>query len=1730
MGTFQPTSGHVAPFTRTSEVTRIHPQLSAHELNRCHLSDPRRVQLRALFSASSLICVSAPSRIRASAMSRIRAHFSADSASSSARRPSFSVQLSLAISPQCLGALGQPFVDHPAEFSRPASQPPCRVFSASVWTILPSFLGQRLNHPAEFSRPASGPSCRDDCAMPLPRTRPMPSTRANTHTHSQCHPQSRMPDRCHASSSSQPCPRPDVPILTPVRVIPRPRPAEIRPFISHRSDPFLHIGAPITRLAAPMEAALELARAKDTKERMAGVEHLHQVLEASRKTLSSSEVTSLVDVCLDLLKDNNFRVSQGALQSLASAAVLSGEHLKLHFNALLPAVVERLGNAKQPVRDAARRLLLTLMEVSSPTIIVERAGSYAWMHKSCRVREEFARTVTSAIGLFASTELPLQRAILPPILQMLNDPNHGVREAAISCIEVAKLVMYSEVGPQFRDELQRHHLPSMLLKDINARLEKIEPKSRSTDGISNNYSAGEVRSANLSSKKSSPKAKRSARQVSLFGEQRLSLMRMPRPIAETCPSPVSDSDLEFSSNPITDGDITEKPVDPIKVYLEKELIREFENIGSTLVPEKDWSIRIAAMQRVEALVIGVASSYVVSLLIKTVSLLIKTVQLIMHAIFYSVPLGAADYSCFRGLLKQLVSPLNTQLSDRRSSIIKQACHLLNFLSKELLGDFEACAEMFIPVLFKLVVITVLVIAESADNCIKTMLRNCKVGRALPHIADSAKYDKNAVLRARCCEYALLILEHWPDASEVQRSAELYEDLIKCCVVDAMGEVRSTARTLYRMFARTWPERSRHLLMSLDPAIQKIINEEDGGIHKRHSSPSVRERSSHFSLASQPSASSHLPGYGTSAIVAMDRSANLPSGMSQSSGLLLPQTKSVGGERSLESVLHASKQKVSAIENLLKGLDVSEKGRSSSLDLVQELTRDAPSVMTKGNNRNCGLVLSDIITQIQASKDSAKASYRSSVDHESFSALNSYTARRASEKLQDRGLVEENAELRDIRRFMNSHVDRQYLETPYKDAIRDSHNNHVPNFQRPLSRKNTAGRMSASRRRSFDDSQLPLGDLSSYVDGPASLHDTLSEGLNSTSDWKARVAAFNYLRSLLQQGPRGIQDITQSFEKVMKLFFQHLDDPHHKVAQAALSTLADLIPACRKPFESYVERILPHVFSRLIDPKELVRQPCSSTLEIVSKSYSIDSLLPALLRSLDEQRSPKAKLAIIEFAIGSFNKHQSNSEGAANIGILKLWLAKLTPLVHDKNTKLKDAAISCIISMHTHFDSIAVLNFILSLSVEEQNYLIRGLKQRTPRIEVDLMNFVQSKKERQRSKSSYDPSDVIGTSSEEGYIGTSKKSNLFGRYSGGAVDTDSVRKWSSLQEPTYMTRSIGQLSDGTHDFYHGAETGSNIGISVSKEKDLKFGALTTSKNDGLWTTPLESKDSNSYIEHTSTPHLDVNGLVGSDHLQIFLDAGADNGSSSDLGLNHLKLSALKINPTLETGPNIPQILHLICNGDDGSPANKRDALQQLVEASVANDQSIWSKYFNQILTAVLEVLDDSESWTRELALSLILEMLKNQKNAMEDSVEIIIEKLLHVTKDDVAKVASEAENCLNTILSQYGPFRCLSVIVPLLVTEDEKTLVTCINCLTKLVGRLSQEELMSQLPSFLPSLFDAFGNQSADVRKTVVFCLVDIYIMLGKAFMPYLEGLNNTQLRLVTIYANRISQARTGTLR
>jgi CLIP-associating protein 1/2 len=137
----------------------------------------------------------------------------------------------------------------------------------------------------------------------------------------------------------------------------------------------------------------------------------------------------------------------------------------------------------------------------------------------------------------------------------------------------------------------------------------------------------------------------------------------------------------------------------------------------------------------------------------------------------------------------------------------------------------------------------------------------------------------------------------------------------------------------------FPDRQIPALHSFIGEKMQIINDEDGGVHKRYASPSLRDRVVQPSRASSHSSGTHVPGYGTSAIVAMDKSAAISSDSSfPSNNLRLSQSKTIGrsSERSLESVLSSSKEKVSAIESLLKGVSMSGQNfsaaRSTSLDL------------------------------------------------------------------------------------------------------------------------------------------------------------------------------------------------------------------------------------------------------------------------------------------------------------------------------------------------------------------------------------------------------------------------------------------------------------------------------------------------------------------------------------------------------------------------------------------------------------------------------------------------------------------------------------------------------------------------------------------------------------------------------------------------------------------------------
>lgn len=1068
-----------------------------------------------------------------------------------------------------------------------------------------------------------------------------------------------------------------------------------------------------------------------------------------------------------------------------------------------------------------------------------------------------------------------------------------------------------------------------------------------------------------------------------------------------------------------EGDITRKSVEPIKVFSEKDLTKEIEKIMSTLQADNEWSIRITAMQRVEGIVLG----------------------------------GAADYSAFPMLIKQLVTPLITQLLDRRSSVVKQACHLLIFLSKELLRDFEPCAELLIPALLKNVVITVSVIAESADNCIKEMLRNCKVARILPRIIEFAKNDRSAILRVRCCEYAVLMLEYWVDTPEMQRSANLYEDLIKCCISDATSEVRSGARACYRIFSRIWPERSHQLFSSFEPSRQKMINDDDVEAHQKHLSPVVKLR--------HPQSNPCIPT-AMDKVVKVDLRTSFPSEDQQSAlvkiSLQLDDMTSKSSAEDIKDGTLATGHPFEERRELEKERvpdEYPDKCDSDNNAGISSISCDVPSATPFESAPEISLSESTIVTIVQD-----KAECRPNTEQQKSSLQ---VGSKDSEKLLKQSFAKTSSDGSSRVQPGTQQVEKHCVSssTPRKAVVhKEPQNNYTPNFRRPLLSKQMTNLFYASTRGDLDSKQLIWGEMVNSMDVPSSLTEALSLGVNPRSDWMMRVYAFDFLRqSLLERGPKGIQEVAQNFEKVMRFVSRYLNDPHHKVAHAALLSLAEIMPVFKKPFEHYLDKMLPHIFSRLNDPKESIKQKCLAILKLGGEIFSIDSLLPALLRSLDEQKSAKSKLAVLEFANASFVKCTVNSDSYSSSSFLKPWLGKLTLLFKDRNNKLKEAAVIGLSSIYSHYDPASMLSFLVTLSMEEQKQLRWAMKQLIPMIESELEEFLQQKRHKQNVPS-------------------------FDRF----ASTDQRHAKSFVEK-----QNKPQQHDACQSNYYGADDIFSSAFQYLPNIPLEVYEHHTGKVESVSGNESYGQKAEIMDKGSSTTRLS-SGFPGRSDYSV-LSENTVESRSKDVWINDFQ----------SHGPGISQTYH-------------QDTPSQMDKGPETGGHSVLIKNLHQMSSSLLEMLDNPDESTREFALSLLVEILEKQGKAMENCIEALVAKLLHATKGAALKVVNQAHICLTTVVTKFDPVRCLRAIASQLVCHDEKILVVSINSLSKLVTRLSQDDLMTQLSTFLPALLDASENHSPYVRKAVLLCLADTYLKLGPVLLPHLDRLDGAQLRLVVTSA------------
>eukprot|EP01048_Picozoa_sp_COSAG05_P008342 COSAG05_NODE_630_length_8210_cov_5.004563_3_plen_588_part_00 len=237
---------------------------------------------------------------------------------------------------------------------------------------------------------------------------------------------------------------------------------------------------------------------------------------------------------------------------------------------------------------------------------------------------------------------------------------------------------------------------------------------------------------------------------------------------------------------------------------------------------------------------------------------------------------------------------------------------------------------------------------------------------------------------------------------------------------------------------------------------------------------------------------------------------------------------------------------------------------------------------------------------------------------------------------------------------------------------------------------------------------------------AQIGDTLARC--NDSQWSIRAAAFDELRTTFCAAEHAM-DVLRSFGTLVECSIEHANDAHHRVCQAVLTMLASYFGLFADQLESYLERILPKVFLKISDAKEGTRDAAVKVLEAMRVAYSCEVLLPLLLRTL-EHTNTKVRLSCIDFL--HYLLEHCQAEAApylSSASHMKAFIARLCPLVTDKNAALRKLAARTLAQLHSanapHF-----LAGMAPLPLSEQTNAKKAMEAHVIGLDAELADYIR----------------------------------------------------------------------------------------------------------------------------------------------------------------------------------------------------------------------------------------------------------------------------------------------------------------------------------------------------------------------------------------------------------------------
>ena len=180
---------------------------------------------------------------------------------------------------------------------------------------------------------------------------------------------------------------------------------------------------------------------------------------------------------------------------------------------------------------------------------------------------------------------------------------------------------------------------------------------------------------------------------------------------------------------------------------------------------------------------------------------------------------------------KLSSSLEIQLSDLRSTVMKEACRITSLVARELGLLVEQGITQLLTqnCLFKIAGSANQVISESAAKCILNLLRYVHSLKVIYNICEIKTMKANNV-RILCAQSLVNIMGFY-DTGIIVKSKNIIEETIETLLVDANAEVRSTTRKSFILYKSRFENEAKIIFAKLGKNVQKQILEDEKNFDK-----------------------------------------------------------------------------------------------------------------------------------------------------------------------------------------------------------------------------------------------------------------------------------------------------------------------------------------------------------------------------------------------------------------------------------------------------------------------------------------------------------------------------------------------------------------------------------------------------------------------------------------------------------------------------------------------------------------------------------------------------------------------------------------------------------------------------------------------------------------------------------------------------------------------------------